>query len=78
MAQLINNPLAMRETRVRSLGWEDPLKKGTLPTPVFWLGEFHGLYSPWGRKESNMTEGVSLQAYVWLYIFTLNINILIL
>ena len=23
-----------------------------LPTPVFWLGEFHGLYSPWGPKES--------------------------
>ena len=24
-----------------------------LPTPVFWRGEFHGLYSPWGRKESD-------------------------
>ena len=22
----------------------------------FWHGEFHGLYSPWGRKESEMTE----------------------
>ena len=22
-----------------------------LPTPVFWPGEFHGLYSPWGHKE---------------------------
>ena len=22
-----------------------------LPTPVFWPGEFHGLYGPWGRKE---------------------------
>ena len=22
-----------------------------LPTPVFWPGEFHGLYDPWGRKE---------------------------
>ena len=19
------------------------------PTPVFWLGEYHGLYIPWGR-----------------------------
>ena len=27
-----------------------------LPTPVFWPGEFHGLYSPWGRKESDTTE----------------------
>ena len=27
-----------------------------LPTPVFWPGEFHGLYRPWGRKELNVTE----------------------
>ena len=27
MAQLIKNPPAMRETWVRSLGWEDPLEK---------------------------------------------------
>ena len=31
-----------------------------LPTPVSWPGEFHGLYSPWGRKESDMTEQLSL------------------
>ena len=27
-----------------------------LPTPVFWPGEIHGLYSPRGHKESGMTE----------------------
>ena len=27
-----------------------------LPTPVFSPGEFHGVYSPWGRKESDTTE----------------------
>ena len=31
-----------------------------LPTPVFCPGEFHGLYSPWGQKESDMTEQLSL------------------
>ena len=31
-----------------------------LPTPVFWPGKFHGLYSPWGGKESDMTERLSL------------------
>ena len=31
-----------------------------IPTPVFWPREFHGLYSPWGRKESDMTEPLSL------------------
>ena len=28
VAQLVKNPPAMRETQVRSLGWEDPLEKG--------------------------------------------------
>ena len=28
MAQLVRNPPAMRETWVRSLGWEDALEKG--------------------------------------------------
>ena len=27
MAQMVKNPPAMQETRVRSLGWEDPLEK---------------------------------------------------
>ena len=50
----------MQETWVLSLGWEDPLgeEKG-LPTPVFQPGEFHGLYSLWGRKESDTTEQIS-------------------
>ena len=55
VAQLIKNLPAMWETWVRSLGWEAPL----LPTPVFWPGEFHGLYSPWGCKELDMTEQLS-------------------
>ena len=28
MAQLVKNPLAMREAWVQSLGWEDPLEEG--------------------------------------------------
>ena len=34
----------MWETWVQSLGWEDPLEKKKIPTPVFWPGEFHGQY----------------------------------
>ena len=29
-------------------------RRDRLPTPVFWSGEFHGLYSPWGCKESDV------------------------
>ena len=39
VAQLVKNPPAMRETWVRSLGWEDPLEKGTAAQSVFWPGE---------------------------------------
>ena len=47
VAELVKNLPVMWETWVQSLGWEDPLEKGErLPTPVFWPGEFHGLYSP--------------------------------
>ena len=37
-----------------------PWRREQLPTPGFWPGEFHGLYSPWGHKESHMTEWLSL------------------
>ena len=36
------------------------LKRYGLPTPVFWPGEFHGLYSPWGRTELDTSERLSL------------------
>ena len=40
VAQLVKNLLAMQETWVQSLGWEDPWGMERLPTPVFWPGEF--------------------------------------
>ena len=44
VAQLVKNLPTIQETWVRSLGWEDPPERERLPTPVFWPGEFHGLY----------------------------------
>ena len=50
-----------RNPQVWSLGREDPLEEGWQPTPVFLPGKCHGQrslvgYSPWGLKESDMTE----------------------
>ena len=48
----------MQETRVQSLGWEDPLKKRyRLPTSVFLPVKSHRKrslagYNPWGRKRA--------------------------
>ena len=51
----------IQETRVQSLGWDDPLEREWLPTPIFLPREFHGQrslagYSLRGCKESDMTE----------------------
>ena len=56
VVQLVKNPPATWETWVGTIPW----RREKLPTPVFWPGEFHGLYSPWGYKESDTTEQLSL------------------
>ena len=61
VAQLVKNLPVMQETWVQSLGWEEPWRREWQPTPVFLPGESHGQrslvgYSPWGRKELDMTE----------------------
>ena len=61
MAQLGKKPPAMPETRVQSLGWEDPPEKGTathasvLAWRIPWTEEPGGLEST-GSKESDTTE----------------------
>ena len=50
VAQLVESPPATQETWVPPLGWEDPLEKERLPTPVFWPGESHGLCGSWGCR----------------------------
>ena len=42
VAQLVKNPPAMRETWVRSLGWEDPLEKGKATHSSVLAWRIHG------------------------------------
>ena len=37
-----------------------PWRRERLLTPVFWPGEFHGLYNPWGHKQLDTTGWLSL------------------
>ena len=55
VAQLVKNLPAMRETWVRSLGWEDPLekRKATHSSILAWRITWT---SPWGLRESDMIE----------------------
>ena len=58
---MVKNLPAMQETWVRSLDWEDPLKKGMathssiLAWEIPWR-ENPGSLQPMGHKESDMTE----------------------
>ena len=49
VAQLVKNPPAMQQTWVQSLDWEDALENSM------------GCIIPWGCKESDRTERLSLQ-----------------
>ena len=59
---MVKNLPAMQETWVWSLGQEDPLEKGmathstTLAWRIPWKEETLAGHTPWGRKESDMTE----------------------
>ena len=62
-AQRVKNPPAMQETRVQSLGWEDPLEKemATHFSILSWKipqteEPTEAGYSPSGCKESDTTE----------------------
>ena len=60
VAQLVKNHLQCRRPGFDPWVGKIPWRREKLPTPVFWPGEFHGLYSPWGCKESDRTEQLSL------------------
>ena len=53
VAQLVKNPPAMQKTPFNSWVGKIHWRREQLPSPVFWPGESHGLYSPWGHKESD-------------------------
>ena len=53
VAQLVKNLPAMRRPWFDPWIGKTPWRREWLPTPVFWPGEFHELYSPWGCRESD-------------------------
>ena len=60
MAQLVENlPAMQEETWVQSLGWEDSPGEGK-GYPLQYSGLENSMDCPWGRKESDLTERLSL------------------
>ena len=54
MAQMVKNLPTMRETWVRSLGWDDPLEKEGIPTPVLLPGEITWTEEPGGLQSMEL------------------------
>ena len=54
IAHLGKNPPAMQRPGLDPWVGINPWRRERLPTPVFWPGEFHGLYSPWGLAKSQI------------------------
>ena len=67
------NAGGIRETQVRSLGLEDPLEEGMAIHSNILVWESHGQrslvdYSPWGGKESAMTEETLAQHSKYIFL----------
>ena len=68
IAQMVKNLPAMQVIRVQSLGQEDTLEKGMATHSSILAWRSHGQrslvgYSPWGCKESSMTEQLTLSLF---------------
>ena len=79
VTQMLNNFPALQETQ-RFDPWvgKIPWRRAWQPIPAFLPGEFRGLrslvgYGPWGRKESDTTEGLTLSLSLIFLNFFLNI-----
>ena len=60
VAQLVKKPPAMRETWVRSLGWEDPLEKGKATHSSILAWRMPWTLESMGSQTSDTTERLSL------------------
>ena len=76
VAQMVKNPPEMQETQVQPLGREDPLEKGMVTHSSILAWRIHGQsslavpqgYSPWGHKESDTIERLTLSLFTFFFI----------
>ena len=71
---MVKSLLAMQETRVQSLGWEDPIEKemethsSITAWEIPWTEE-PSSYNPWGGKELYTTERLTVSGVFFFFLF---------
>ena len=66
---MVKNLSAVQMTRVWSLGWEDPLEKGKATHSSILAWRIPWTEEPWGHKESDTTEWLTLSLSNFSYGF---------
>ena len=71
--------VVMQKMQVHSWVGKIPQRRKWQPIPVFLPGKFHGQrslvgYSPWGHKEYDMTETLSMHTYIFILRFRRNMS----
>ena len=69
MAQTVKHLSTKWETRVPSLGWEDPLEKEMAPTPVLLPGKSHGWRSLVGAVPGVVKSRTRLSNFTFTFHF---------
>ena len=75
VAQLVKSLSATCRPGFNLWAGKIPWRRERLPTPIFWPGEFHGLYSPWGHKESDTTEQLNWTELYLIKVFAHIFNV---
>ena len=74
VAQLVKNLHTMQETWVRSLGWEDPLRRAWQPTPVYlpvessWTEEPSGRQSKGSQRVGHDSDQAQHRTHLWMHV----------
>ena len=66
VTQLEKNPLQCRRPGFNPWVGKIPWRRERLPTPVFWPGEFHGLYSPWASLIAPLVKNLPAMQEMWV------------
>ena len=68
VVQMVKNPPEMRETSVQSLGWKDPLEKGTATHSSILAWKFYEQRGAWNATVHGVANSQTLRNFHFLFL----------